>query len=118
MMLCGFVLLVNVVHDKPQGLHGIANMSHQPQVPSWSADKAVDASNDQTTLTTCAVTDYSLNLNNVWWKVQLPRRFNIAYLEVYFRSISMSYLFVLLYSLQFVSYVKSLSSISLSHLKY
>ncbi|XP_078327496.1 uncharacterized protein LOC111115605 [Crassostrea virginica] len=81
---------INVVHDKPQGLHGKATMSHQPQVPSWSADKAVDASNDQTTLTTCAVTDYSWNLNNVWWKVRLPRRFNIAYLEVYFRSITVN----------------------------
>ena len=87
-MLSVFVL-VNLAHTPARGLQGTASMSQSPQNPAWSADKAVDGNTDQKTLTTCAVMNYSKNYNSVWWKVRLERRFNVAYLEVYFRSSSM-----------------------------
>ena len=70
-------------------------MSQPSQNTTWSADKAVDGNIDQETLTTCAVMDYSKNYGSVWWKVQLGRRFNVAYIVVYFRKSSMlqTYLF-------------------------
>nr|XP_022306522.1 usherin-like isoform X2 [Crassostrea virginica] len=77
---------VNLAHTPAQTLQGTASMSQPPQNPAWSADKAVDGDTDQEVLTTCAVMDYSKNYKAVWWKVRLGRRFNVAYLEVYFRS--------------------------------
>nr|XP_022306150.1 multiple epidermal growth factor-like domains protein 10 [Crassostrea virginica] len=81
---------VNLAHTLAQGLQGTANMSQSPQNSAWSAGKAVDGNTDQELLTTCAVMDYSKNYNSVWWKVRLSRRFNVAYLEVYFRNSSIS----------------------------
>ena len=72
-------------------------MSQPPQDPAWSADKAVDGNTDQGLLNTCAILDYTKNYNSVWWKVRLGKRFNVAYLEVYFRSGSMSYFHISIY---------------------
>ena len=78
-------------------------MSEPPQKPGWSAQKAVDGNTAQETLTTCAIMDYLKTYKSVWWKVRLGRRFNVAYLEVFFRSSSMfnsSFLLALFYSMQ------------------
>ena len=79
-------------------------MSEPPQQPAWSAQKAVDGNTAQETLTTCAIMAWNFfNYKSVWWKVRLGRRFNVAYLEVYFRGSSMfysSFLLALLYSIQ------------------
>ena len=84
---------VNLAHDAAQRLQGTAIMSEPPLHPAWSADKAVDGNTDQETLTTCAVMDYSKNYKSVWWKVQLGKRFNVAYIEVYFRGSSEYFFF-------------------------
>nr|XP_022306518.1 multiple epidermal growth factor-like domains protein 10 isoform X2 [Crassostrea virginica] len=81
--LCVFLLLVP--NASGFGLQGTANMSEPPQKPEWSAQKVVDGNTDQETLTTCAIMDYSKAYKSVWWKVRLEKRFNVAYLEVYFR---------------------------------
>ncbi|XP_078327493.1 uncharacterized protein LOC111112924 [Crassostrea virginica] len=90
--LCVFLLLVtwvsgfaNLAHDTAKALQGTANMSEPPQKPAWSAGNAVDGNTDQELLTTCVIMDYSRNYKSVWWKVRLQNRFNVAYLEVYFR---------------------------------
>ena len=90
-------LSVNLAHTPAQTLQGTASMSQPPQNQAWSADKAVDGDTDQEVLTTCAVMDYSKNYKAVWWKVRLGRRFNVAYLEVYFRSSSVSYFYFSIY---------------------
>ena len=90
--MCFFFTTVNVAHTPAQGLQGTATMSHpsqSPTNPAWTAPKAVDGNTDQETLTTCAVMDYSKNYKSVWWKVKLGRRFNVAYIVVYFRKTSM-----------------------------
>ena len=67
-------------------------MSEPPQQPPWSAQTAVDGNTAQETLTTCAIMDWNLfNYKSVWWKVRLQRRFNVAYLDVFFRNSSMFY---------------------------
>ena len=84
-----FFTSVNVAHTPAQAGYGTATMSQ-------SADKAVDGNTDQELLTTCAVMDYTKNYRSVWWKVRLGRRFNVAYIVVYFRKSSMlqRYLFI------------------------
>ena len=89
------LFLVNLAHTPAKGLQGTATMSQPPQVPAWSAINVVDGNTDQQNLTTCAVMDYTKNYKSVWWKVRLGRRFNVAYLEVYFRSGCMSYFLLL-----------------------
>ncbi|XP_078330569.1 uncharacterized protein LOC111111932 [Crassostrea virginica] len=59
-------------------------MSEPPQKPEWSAQKVVDGNTAQETLTTCAIMDYLKTYTSVWWKVRLERRFNVAYLHVFF----------------------------------
>ena len=102
--LCVIFPSVNLAHDTSQGLQGTANMSEPPQKPDWSAQNAVDGNTDQETLTTCAIMNWVLsNYKSVWWKVRLGKRFNVAYLEVFFRGSSMfysSFLLALLYSIQ------------------
>ena len=66
-------------------------MSEPPQKPEWSAQKVVDGNTAQETLTTCAIMDYLKTYTSVWWKVRLGKRFNVAYLEVFFRGSSMFY---------------------------
>ena len=63
-------------------------MGANPQDPSWSANKTVDGNTSQDyDSDSCAITDLEQNRNtSIWWKVWLQRSFNIAYLEIYFRS--------------------------------
>ena len=77
---------MNLVRD--QGLKAKTFMGADPQDPSWSADKAVDGNTDQNFVyNSCAITDLDRNRNTtIWWTVWLQRQFNIAYLEIYFRS--------------------------------
>ena len=100
---------VNLAHDAAQAVQGTANMSEPPQIPEWSAQKAVDGNTAQETLTTCAIMDWQLfNYKSVWWKVRLGRRFNVAYLEVYFWGSSMFYYSLLLaifYCMRFVKLI-------------
>ena len=77
-------ITVNLAYTPRQGLHGTANMSEPPEQPSWSAAKAIDGNTDQT-IPNCAVMDFSKNYKSVWWKVRLAKRYNVAYLEVFFR---------------------------------
>ena len=81
-----FLFLVNVAHD--QGLTCKATMGANPQKPAWSAEKAVDGNTSQDySSNSCAVTDVDTNRNRtIWWKVWLERPFNVAYLDIYFRS--------------------------------
>ena len=77
-------ITVNIAYKPSQGIYGTASMSEPPQEQSWSAAKAIDGNTDQT-IPNCAVMDFSKNYRSVWWKVRLARRFNVAYLEVFFR---------------------------------
>ena len=81
--------LVNVVHE--QRFRGWARMGAQPLDPVWLADKAIDDDTYQNyECDSCAVTNWDENRNiSIWWKVWLQMRFNIAYLEIYFRTDSM-----------------------------
>ena len=92
---------VNVAHSPAEGLQGEASMSQSSQNPAWSPRKAVDGNTDQVLLTTCAILDYTKNYKSVWWKVRLGKRFNVAFLEVYFRSDSMSYFYFSLFSIAY-----------------
>ena len=69
-------------------------MGANPQNPEWSADKAIDGDTNQTYVSdSCAITDFTTNHNTtIWWKVWLRRQFNVAYLEIYFRSDSKDHL--------------------------
>ena len=63
-------------------------MGANPQNPEWSAVKAIDGNTNQSYMSnSCAITDFKTNQNtSIWWRVWLERPFNIAYLEIYFRS--------------------------------
>lgn len=76
---------VNLVQD--QGLRGSAAMGAAPHRPEWTAGKAIDGNTDQDYLSnSCAITDFDRNRNtSVWWKMWLQKRFNVAYIEIYFR---------------------------------
>ena len=89
--LCVIFPSVNLAHEPFQGLQGTANMSEPPHKQEWSAQKAVDGNTAQETLTTCAIMDWYFNYKSVWWKVRLGKRFNVAYLDVFFRNSSMFY---------------------------
>lgn len=80
---------VNVAHE--QGFRGWTSMGAQSLDPVWSADKAIDGGTYQNyEYDSCAITNWDENRNvSIWWKVWLQSRFNIAYLEIYFRSDSM-----------------------------
>lgn len=69
-------------------------MSTYPQHPVWSADKAIDGNPNQTYVSnSCAITEFDRNRNaKIWWMVWLSRQFNVAYLEIYFRSDSKDHL--------------------------
>ena len=81
-----FFFPVNLVHGTNS--QEIATMGADPQNPEWSAGKAIDGNTNQSYLSnSCAITNFELNKNtSIWWKVWLPRPFNIAYLEIFFRS--------------------------------
>lgn len=80
---------VNLVHE--QSLTADAAMGAMPQLPEWSANKAIDGVTAQNyDANSCAITNWeSFHNTSIWWKVWLKRPFNIAYLEIYFRSDSM-----------------------------
>eukprot|EP00105_Crassostrea_gigas_P005306 XP_011418859.1 PREDICTED: multiple epidermal growth factor-like domains protein 6 [Crassostrea gigas] len=63
-------------------------MGASPQRPEWTAGVAIDGNTDQSYLSnSCAITNVDGNRNtSIWWKVWLQKKFNIAYLEIYFRS--------------------------------
>ena len=77
-------LTANLAYTPTQNMYGAASMSEPPEQPPWSAAKAIDGNTDQT-IPNCAVMDFSQNYRSVWWKVRLARRYNVAYLEVFFR---------------------------------
>lgn len=63
-------------------------MSAGPQKPAWTAIKAIDGNTSQDyNSNSCAITDFEGNHNtSIWWKMWLLQQFNVAYLEIYFRS--------------------------------
>lgn len=97
------VFEVNLVHD--QGLTGSASMGAAPQQPAWTAGKAIDGDTTQNFLTnSCAITNFDGNRNtSIWWTVWLQRRYNVAYIEIYFRSDS-KYMYMKIISLKFSIY--------------
>lgn len=84
---------VNLVQD--QGLSGIADMGAPPQQKAWTAGKAIDGNTNQDYLSnSCAITDVDKYQNtSIWWKVWLQKKFNVAYIEIFFRSDSKYYIF-------------------------
>lgn len=80
------IFSVNLVHD--QSLKGTADMGAPPHQPAWTAGKAIDGNTSQDyTSNSCAITDVDGNRNtSIWWKVWLQKKFNVAYIEIYFRS--------------------------------
>lgn len=63
-------------------------MGADPQNPVWNASKAIDGNVLQNYLSnSCAITNTDKNSNtSIWWKVWLQKEFNVAYIEIYFRS--------------------------------
>ncbi|XP_062584810.1 protein draper-like [Saccostrea cucullata] len=80
---------VNLAHAPGQALQGTASWNVVPHTSTWSADKAVDGDTRQDYLPTCAIANYdAYTYKSVWWKVWLNRKFNIAYVEIYLRSVA------------------------------
>lgn len=79
-------VLVNLVNE--QGLRGKAAMGADPQNPAWTALKAVNGNPSQDYRSnSCAITNTEGNQNtSIWWKLLLQQQFNVAYIEIYFRS--------------------------------
>lgn len=78
---------MNVAHTPPS-LQGQATMS-EASFPNtqWTAAKVVDGNTYQTAAVgSCAIMDYDQHYKSVWLKVQLGRRFNVAYIELYLRN--------------------------------
>lgn len=77
---------VNLVHD--QRLTAAADMGATPILRVWTAGKAIDGNTNQNySSNSCAITDFDGNRNtSIWWKMWLQRKFNVAYIEIYFRS--------------------------------
>eukprot|EP00105_Crassostrea_gigas_P046180 XP_019930328.1 PREDICTED: cell death abnormality protein 1 isoform X2 [Crassostrea gigas] len=86
LMVIGTSCFVNLVSE--QGLKGKAAMGADPEKPDWTAIKAIDGNPSQDYQSdSCAITNVDENRNtSIWWKVWLERQFNVAYLEIYFRS--------------------------------
>lgn len=97
------VFEVNLAYD--QGLRGKAAMGALPKRPEWTAGKAIDGNTTQNYSTnSCAITDFYGNRNtSIWWTVWLQKRFNVAYIEIYFRSDS-KYMYMKIISLKFSIY--------------
>ncbi|XP_062608945.1 cell death abnormality protein 1-like, partial [Saccostrea cucullata] len=84
--IAGFV---NLAHTPVQNLQGTASWNVEAHTSTWSADKVVDGDTRQDHLPTCAIAAYGTNTyTSVWWKVWLDRKFNIAYVEIYLRTIT------------------------------
>lgn len=51
----------------------------------WTADKVVDGDiNQKVSGSSCAITVFAHK--SVWLKVQLGKRFNVAYIQIFFRN--------------------------------
>lgn len=51
----------------------------------WTADKVVDGNINQiATGSSCAIMSFAYT--SVWLKVQLGKRFNVAYIQIFFRN--------------------------------
>lgn len=63
-------------------------MGADPDQSAWNANKAIDGNPSQDYKSnSCAITDVEGNRNtSIWWNVWLQKQFNVAYLEIYFRS--------------------------------
>lgn len=63
-------------------------MGADPDQSAWNANKAIDGNPSQDYKSnSCAITDVEGKRNtSIWWKVWLQKQFNVAYLEIYFRS--------------------------------
>ena len=64
-------------------------MAGNPYDPRWNADAAIDGNTSQDyPSNSCAITKVDEDKRTeIYWKVWLtPKPFNIAYLEIYFRS--------------------------------
>lgn len=58
--------------------------AHFPNQP-WTAAKVVDGNiNQKVSGSSCAITDFAYK--SVWLKVQLGKRFNVAYIQIFFRN--------------------------------
>lgn len=87
LLIAGASCFVNVAHTPTQSLQGTATMSEPPHSTGWTADKVVDGNTDQTASGgSCAIMNFDQNYKSVWLKVQLGRRFNVAYIELYLRN--------------------------------
>ena len=78
---------MNLVHYERYSAK--AAMSGTPHNTAWTADKAIDGNTNQGYQSnSCASSDVDNDkLNMSFWKVWLsPSAFNIAYLQIYFRS--------------------------------
>ena len=78
---------MNLVHTPGYG--GIAAMTGTPHDRRWNADTVIDGNTSQDYQSnSCAITNVDKDkLTESFWKVWLtPKPFNIAYLEIYFRS--------------------------------
>lgn len=62
-------------------------MTEPSQRNDWLAFKVNDGNTNQTANgSSCAIIDFSKKYKSVWLKIQLPRLFNVAYTEIYFRN--------------------------------
>lgn len=79
---------MNIAFTPNQGLQGQTTMSGAPfPNTNWTSDKVVDGNSNQTAAEgSCAIMDFDQNYQSVWLKVQLGRRFNVAYIELYLRN--------------------------------
>ncbi|XP_065941646.1 receptor-type tyrosine-protein phosphatase epsilon [Magallana gigas] len=86
LMVTGASCFVNLVVE--QNFKGKAAMGADPEQSAWNANKAIDGNTSQDFKSdSCAITDVEGNRNtSIWWKVWLQKQFNVAYLEIYFRS--------------------------------
>lgn len=77
-------------------------MGAPSQKNTWIAGKAIDGNTDQNYLSdSCAITDVVGNRNtSIWWKVWLEKKFNVAYIEIYFRSDSKYLIFLKAFKLE------------------
>lgn len=78
-------------------------MGAAPQRPEWSAGKAIDGNTNQSYLSnSCAITNFDENRNtSIWWRLWLQTQFNVAYIEIFFRSDSK---FINMISLKFSNF--------------
>lgn len=105
---------VNLAHDHGQGLTGAAFMGASPMQPNWIASRAIDGNTNQSYLSnSCAITDLERDRNtSICWKVWLQRKFNVAYIAIYFRSDS-KYMYIKIISIKFsIFYCVSFCSIN------